>query len=217
MKRRTLTYDGRFVAATGGFSTVEKAIQDIHAYWFGPLDEAGLAGAAQHKLWFGAGAATDADLRNRFGALVDNALAGELDHWGGEDAGLVALVLLLDQFTRNVFRDTARAFAGDPRAQALAREAIAADRHRRLPAIHRVFLYLPLEHCEQLETQNACVRLFEELQAETGSESIADFTRYAVAHREVIARFGRFPHRNAVLGRTSTAAELAHLARHGGF
>jgi len=217
MKRRTLTYDRRSVATTGRFSTVDRAIQDIHAYWFGPLDGDGLAAAAQHKLWFGAGAATDAELRRHFGALVDSALQGELDHWAGDDAGLVALVLLLDQFTRNIFRGTARAFDGDTRALALALAAVADGRHRRLPAIHRVFLYLPLEHCEQLDRQNECVRLFEELQAENGREGIADFTRYALAHREVIARFGRFPHRNAVLGRTSTAAELAHLARHGGF
>ncbi len=91
-------------------------------------------------------------------ALVERALAGELQPWEQRYAGLVALVLLLDQFTRNLFRGTPRAFAGDPRALALARETIATDRHHRLPAIHQVFLYLPLEHCEDLAVQDECVR-----------------------------------------------------------
>ena len=200
-----------------GFPAMQVAIQDIHDYWFGPLDAAGMAGADRNKLWFSASEAVDADLRRRFGALVERALGGELQPWGNDDAGLVALVLLLDQFTRNLFRGTPRAFAGDQRALALARKTIAAGRHRRLPAIHRVFLYLPLEHCEDLATQDECLRLFAALERDAGSESVAGFTRYARAHREVIAQFGRFPHRNAILGRESTPAELEHLARHGGF
>jgi len=196
---------------------MQAAIQDIHEYWFGPLDAAGMARPAQHELWFGASGAVDADLRQRFGALVERALAGALQAWAGDEAGLVALVLLLDQFTRNIFRGTPRAFAGDPQALALAREAVATGRHRRLPAIHRVFLYLPLEHCEDLAVQDECLRLFEELEQVAGSESVAGFRRYAVAHREVIAQFGRFPHRNAILGRNSTPAELEYLAHHGGF
>jgi uncharacterized protein (DUF924 family) len=193
------------------------AIQDIHEYWFGPLDAAGMARPEQHQLWFSASDATDADLRRRFGALVERALDGALHAWADDDAGLVALVLLLDQFTRNIFRGTPRAFAGDPQALALARQTVAAGRHRRLPAIHRVFLYLPLEHCEDLATQDECLRLFAELARDSGGESVAGFQRYALAHREVIAQFGRFPHRNAMLGRDSTPEELAHLASHGGF
>ena len=86
-----------------------------------------------------------------------------------------------------------------------------------LPAIHQVFLYMPLEHCEDLEVQEECVTLFEELAAVTGHQQIADFTRYAIAHREVIAQFGRFPHRNAIVGRESTPEEVDYLAVHGGF
>jgi uncharacterized protein (DUF924 family) len=86
-----------------------------------------------------------------------------------------------------------------------------------LPAIHQGFLYMPLEHTEDLEVQEACVTLFQELAAITGNQMIADYVRYAIAHRDVIARFGRFPHRNAILGRTSTPAELAYLEKHGGF
>lgn len=192
-------------------------IDDIHQFWFGRLDEAGMAEPQQQKLWFSANDAIDDALRQRFGALVERALAGELQEWADHDTGLIALVLLLDQFTRNIFRGTARAFAGDPTALVLARDAIAAGRHQQLPAIHRVFLYLPLEHSEDLAAQDECLRLFRELQQAADSDQVAGFTRYALAHREIIAQFGRFPHRNAILDRESTPEELEHLAQHGGF
>jgi uncharacterized protein (DUF924 family) len=196
---------------------MKEEIEAIHSFWFGPLDDAGLTATDRNALWFGATAATDAACRERFGGLVESALAGDLDEWAGGDRGLVALLLLLDQFPRNIFRASARAFSGDARALDLAQETIAGGHHQRLPAIHQAFLFLPLEHHEDLEVQEECVTLFEELAAVTGSDLIAGFTRYAVAHRDVIARFGRFPHRNAVLGRESTAAELAWLAQRGGF
>jgi uncharacterized protein (DUF924 family) len=196
---------------------MNEEIEAIHSFWFGPLGDAGLTATDRNALWFGATAATDAACRERFGGLVESALAGNLAEWAANDRGLVALVLLLDQFPRNIFRSSARAFSGDARALDLAQETIAGGHHQRLPAIHQAFLFLPLEHHEDLDVQEECVTLFEELAAVTGSDLIAGFTRYAVAHREVIARFGRFPHRNAVLGRESTAAELAWLAQHGGF
>ncbi|MDH4041161.1 MAG: DUF924 domain-containing protein [Gammaproteobacteria bacterium] len=196
---------------------MNSAIAAIHRFWFGPLDAAGFAAPEQNRLWFGASAQTDAVIATRFGTLVSRALAGELEHWAGGDEGLIALVLLLDQFTRNIHRGTPGAFAGDGRALALAQQAIAGGRHRALPAIHRVFLYLPLEHCEDLAVQEECVRLFAELAGEAGAGRIGDFARYAAAHRDVIARFGRFPHRNAILGRTSSPGELAYLEQHGGF
>ncbi len=196
---------------------MDPSIDDIHRFWFGELDDAGLCKPRQRQLWFRKSDDTDRLCRERFGGLVDQALSGGLEHWPDSDRGRVALVLLLDQFTRNIYRDTARAFAGDPRALALARETIAAGHHRRLPAIHQVFLFMPLEHCEDLGVQEQCVALFEELAAVTGSDEIADFTRYARAHRDVIASFGRFPHRNALLGRHSSAAEIEYLEQHGGF
>lgn len=192
-------------------------IEAIHDFWFGELDTDGLCTRDNHARWFGADEETDATCRNRFGARLEQALQGELDHWAESDRGLVALVVLLDQFSRNIHRGTAQAFAGDERALALAQEAIGSGRDQRLPAIHRVFLYLPLEHCEDLETQERCVVLFEELEDSVQHPLFAGFTRYAAAHREVIARFGRFPHRNAALGRTSSPAELAYLQEHGGF
>ncbi len=196
---------------------MEDHISDIHQYWFGPVDEAGFAAARQHKLWFGYSAKADAAIAERFGNLVAKALGGELEDWADSDNGLVALVVLLDQFTRNIYRGTPRAFAGDNTALGLARQALRSNRHRSLPAIHRVFLYMPLEHAEHLATQEECVGLFSCLAKETGAASVADFTRYAAAHRDVIARFGRFPHRNAILGRASSPQELAYLEKHGGF
>lgn len=192
-------------------------ISEIHRFWFGQLDEAGISDAAHQSLWFASGEELDHQLREGFGGQVQQALDGSLDHWADSDRGLIALVVLLDQFTRNIYRGTPQAFSGDGRALALSQKTIETGHHQRLPAIHQVFLYMPLEHSENLDHQEECVTLFEELTAITGSEAIAGFGQYAVAHRDVIARFGRFPHRNAILGRESTQEELAYLKKHGGF
>ena len=196
---------------------MNKGVDAIHEYWFGRLDEAGMCAADRNALWFNANAQDDAHCRERFHTLVDLAVAGDLDDWAAQDDSLVALLVLLDQFTRNIYRGTARAFSGDTRALTLAQETIASGRYQRLPAIHQVFLYMPLEHCEDPEVQEECVTLFEELAVVTGNAQIASFTRYAVAHRDVITRFGRFPHRNAILGRESSPQELAYLEQHSGF
>lgn len=196
---------------------IEKSIEDIHDFWFGELDANGLCVEDRSGLWFGASDETDASCRARFGALLTQALAGTLHSWARTDRGLVALVVLLDQFSRNIRRGTALAFAGDALALTLALDTVASGRHLQLPAIHRVFLYLPLEHCENLAVQEQCVALFEELALQAGHPQFTGFTQYAVAHRDVIARFGRFPHRNAILGRASSDEELAYLEQHGGF
>ena len=193
------------------------AIDDIHDYWFGPLDDAGMAEPAKDKLWFQSTPEDDEVCRTRFGPLVREAVNGGLEDWAESDRGLVALVLVLDQFTRTVYRGGPEAFSGDARALALSQHCIAHGHHQRLPAIHQVFLYLPLEHAEDMEVQEECVELFEQLAAVTGLEAMAGYSRYAVAHRDVIAQFGRFPHRNGILGRESTARELAYLEKHGGF
>ena len=196
---------------------MQSEIAQIHDFWFGSLDEQGMAAPQQHSLWFTASDETDQLLAETFGPLVKSAVAGELTDWADSDRGLIALVLLLDQFTRNIYRGTAGAFSGDEQALALAQHCIAHGHHQRLPAIHQVFLYLPLEHSEDLDVQNECVELFDELSNITGLAQIADFGRYAVAHREVIEQFGRFPHRNGILGRESTPEELKYMETHGGF
>ncbi len=150
-------------------------------------------------------------MRERFGAAVEAALE---DRLGAEwRAAPLALLLLLDQFTRNLFRGTARAFAGDARALSIARALVATGADRRFDTIERGFVYLPFEHAEDLAAQDESVRLFTALAAEDARQ--ADALDYAHRHREVILRFGRFPHRNAALGRASSADEAAYLAQPG--
>ena len=196
---------------------MKEEVNAVHQFWFGPLDAAGFAAPQQNRLWFSANEETDATLGSRFGALVTRALRGELNHWAADDRGLTALVLILDQFTRNIYRGTPEAFAGDAAALELVQPVLASGRHEALPPIHQVFLFMPLEHCEDLAAQEECIRLFSKLAGRSDAERINESARYAVAHRDVIARFGRFPHRNAILGRESTAEELAYLEKHGGF
>ncbi len=194
-----------------------ETIDEILTFWFGQLDDTGMSDAAHCALWFTANEDMDTQIRDRFGHLVASAIAGGLTEWTELDSGLIALIVLLDQMSRNIYRGTPRAFSGDARALTLAQEAISSGRYQRLPAIHQVFLYMPLEHCEDLEVQQECVALFQSLADITGNARIADFSRYAQAHRDVIAQFGRFVHRNAILGRASTPAEKKYLATHKGF
>jgi len=194
-----------------------EAINDILGFWFGELDEQGLCVPEQHSLWFKASDITDQRCRQHFGDLVDQAILGGMEDWVETDEGLMALIILLDQFTRNIYRGTPQAFAGDARALGLAQSAIESGRHRQLPAIYRVFLYLPLEHSELMGMQETCVSLFTELEAEMNQEQFSGFRRYADAHHNVIAEFGRFPHRNTILQRDSSEAELQYLETHGGF
>jgi uncharacterized protein (DUF924 family) len=197
-----------------------RCIAQILDFWFGELDDNGMCDPARNKLWFQSSAAGDSYIRENFGPAVSQALKGDLDHWADQDEGLVALVLLLDQFTRNIHRDTPAAFSGDPAALALATTACESRRHESLPAIHRVFLYIPFEHSENLDSQHAGIECFDGLLsscATAARERISGFRQYSVAHRDVIARFGRFPHRNAILDRESNDEEVEHLQTHGGF
>lgn len=196
---------------------MQQTIDDILNFWFGPLDSEGLCVPEAQKLWFSASNITDETCRSQFGPLLGQATNGDLDQWGESNTGLMALILLLDQMPRNVYRGTAAAFSGDGHALELVLPAIAQGLHLNMPLIHRVFLYLPLEHSEDIELQHQCVSLFDDLAADTGLEQMAGFRQYAVAHREVIAQFGRFPHRNAALGRDSTPDELQYMSTHKGF
>ena len=143
---------------------------------------------------------------------------GGLDDWAGTPAGRLALVILLDQMTRNAYRDTAAMYAFDPRARALSREALQNGHLDALAPIERLFLLLPLEHSEDLADQERCVaetRRLAESVAPAHRETYAGFVDYAIRHRDIVARFGRFPHRNAILGRPSTAEEQAFLTQPG--
>jgi uncharacterized protein (DUF924 family) len=176
-------------------------------FWFGA--EPGVARAE----WFRKDAAFDADIRERFGAAVEAALQGAHRDWDATPEGALARVLLLDQFTRNAFRGTPRAFAGDALALDAARAMRARGDDRALAPLQRVFAYLPFEHAEDAGAQRESVQLFEALAREDPSaEGYADYAR---RHAVVIERFGRFPHRNAVLGRASSSAESAYLSEPG--
>lgn len=194
-----------------------ETVTNILSFWFGDLDEGGISPPGQHSLWFKSNPETDQRCKDAFGAYVESALRGELEDWAESDEGLVALVLLLDQFPRNIYRGTPAAFSGDSRALKLAQAAIQSGQNLRLPAIHQIFLCLPLEHSEDLGVQERSVALVNQLADSTGTEMFEGFARYAVAHRNVIAQFGRFPHRNSILGRESNPEELEYLEKHGGF
>ncbi len=184
----------------------------IFEFWFG-CDET--VGADRQQQWFAADPAFDRLCAERFADDYTAAAAGQLDEWKSEPRSCLALVLLLDQFPRNMFRGTARAFATDRAALSAASGAIAASLDRELAPLHRVFFYLPFEHSEQITDQNESVRLFSDLARD--HPQCSGFLRYAEAHREVIRRFGRFPHRNAMLNRASTLEEKAYLRDHSGY
>jgi uncharacterized protein (DUF924 family) len=177
-------------------------IREILDLWFLPLDDPDHG--KPRKIWWDSTPELDAELRERFGALLEQAIAGGLDHWRKSPDGALALIVLCDQFSRNIHRRTARAFAGDAKARETARYAMA----RNYPAAYgpdmRLFLYMPFEHSEELTDQEFCCTLFATLRDEAENKS-------AIEHRDIIARFGRFPHRNEALGRESTAEELDYL------
>ena len=192
--------------------------QPLLEWWFGDCESSTEVAAQKGKLWFGKRDSQDLEARERFGDWVEQALAGGLTEWTQRPEGWLALVLLLDQLPRMIFRDTPKAFSGDLRAQKLVAQGIAADFDRQLKPIQRVFIYLVFEHCENLAVQNEAVSRFIELVAEQpeGERAVfADNLDYAERHQKVIARFGRFPHRNAVLGRESTAEEMVFLSEPG--
>lgn len=189
--------------------------QPLLEWWFGKAETPNEVAAEKGKLWFGKRNSQDLDAQTRFGDWVEQALAGGLTEWAQRPEGWLALVLLLDQLPRMIFRDTPKSFSGDLRAQALVTQGIAADFDRQLRPIERVFIYLVLEHCENLATQNEAVSRSMDLvaeQPETDRALFTDYLDYAEKHQKVIAQFGRFPHRNAVLGRASTSEELAFLS-----
>ena len=187
-------------------------------FWFSNASGDTPIAQALQKLWWSKNEVVDSDIRNRFGGLVETAASGQLDDWATDPRGRLALILLFDQFPRNMYRDTPRAFAYDTLAGKLALPGIAAGADRTLRAIERVFFYLPLEHAESAELQERCVALFTALAAgvpEDDRKTFTGYVDYAVRHRDVIHRFGRFPHRNHILGRVSTPEETAFLKQPG--
>ncbi len=192
--------------------------EDILQFWFGDATHSPGNAEARMSLWFGASPKVDAQIRERFSASVEAAAAGQHASWTRAQRPALALVVLLDQFPRNIWRGTARAFAHDAQALAVARQAVAAGFVHELAPIEQPFLTLPFQHSEALDAQRESVHLCREI-LETAPPDwrpfLEGFLPYAQQHLELIARFGRFPHRNAVLGRVSTPEEEAYLDRGG--
>jgi uncharacterized protein (DUF924 family) len=185
-------------------------VQDqILDFWFGPRASAEYG--TTRALWFHKDASVDRSILARFGAAVETAVGGGFGDWSAPRDAL-ARVLLLDQFTRNIFRDTPRAFAGDAAALTVATTVVASRGERALIPVERWFLYMPFEHAEDASAQQHSLQLFTALRDETGME---DPLQWAERHAAVIRRFGRYPHRNGILGRESTADEISFLATHG--
>jgi uncharacterized protein (DUF924 family) len=185
--------------------------QEVLDFWFGAPGSAEFD--TQRKVWFTKDGEFDRCIAARFGATIERALRGELDAWTGSAEGALARILLLDQFTRNAFRGEARAFAGDAQALAAASALVGSRQDEQLAPVMRAFAYLPFEHAEGMAMQDEAVRLFTRLVAV--APEFSSSLDYAHRHRAVIERFGRFPHRNASLGRQSTAEELAWIATPG--
>lgn len=173
--------------------------RSIIEFWFAELPS---------SAWFASSVELDSAIVRRFGDIHQAALAGELYSWRHKPLGRLAEIMVLDQFSRNIFRDTPRAFAADGQALVLAQEAIRIHADAELTEEQRIFLYMPYMHSESPAIQNASLRLYEALGLENNY-------RFAVAHQEIVARFGRYPHRNAILGRPSTDEELVFLEEAG--
>jgi len=197
---------------------VQAPWQQLLLWWFGQGTRATDIAAEKQRLWFGYRPEQDTEARERFGALVEQALDGGLQDWAELPEGWLALVLLLDQLPRMIHRNTPKAFSGDERAQQLVRDGLAHGGDMLLAPIQRVFIYLVLEHAENLAVQDLAVAHFtglRDIADEQEQPLFADFLDYAERHREVISRFGRFPHRNAILGRENSDTEQSFLEQPG--
>ena len=191
---------------------------DVLEFWFPPDS------TRANAMWWGKDPRLDAEIRERFGPTLAAAKAGELDGWTATARGRAALIIVLDQLSRNIFRGDPRTYEADAQACALTLAGVRLGQDRELDPMQRLFFYMPLEHSEELEHQETCVELMKGLAADVAAEAGVDparsdrfvgFIDYAVRHRDIVARFGRFPHRNALLGRESTAEEIEFLKQPG--
>jgi uncharacterized protein (DUF924 family) len=195
-----------------------ETIPEIAAFWLGSSLESPEAASDRREWWYRGGAAVDDDIRARFGDLILKACAGKLMAWQSTPDGALALIVLLDQFTRSIYRNTPRAYAGDACAYDVVTRAIEQNLDSALPTVSRIWLYHPFHHAEDVEDQDKGLALLDKLREEAPAEwhpyverSIEGWAR----HRNIVARFGRFPHRNAVLGRDSTEEEYDFLKANG--
>ncbi len=199
---------------TSGSGTMEEILE----FWFGSALPGDAPTPERLRFWFNGGEEADRLIRDGYAAVLQRGAEGELDHWDETPRGSLALIVLLDQFPRNIHRDTPAAYACDPKALDVALRGLERGFDRPLAMMERAFFYLPLEHAEDLALQERSVALFGRLRddAPPALKGVCDsFYDYAVRHRDIIARFGRFPHRNRVLGRESSAEEIEFLKEPG--
>ena len=193
----------------------DSSAQAIVAFWLGDSIQGPEAANAQRSLWYQGGPEVDVEIHERFGSSAERAREGKLVDWERSPEGVLALVILLDQFTRNIYGGTPEAYSGDQLAWTIAKRALSTGLDRALPVTGRIFLYHPFHHSELLAEQQRAVALLEALEREA-PDVWRTYLRRSVegfgGHRDVVARFGRFPHRNKVLGRPSTPEEETYLA-----
>lgn len=199
---------------------LDPRLAQVLEYWLGAEQPTNATALERKQLWFTKSEAVDEEIRHRFGAVMQEALAGRLNEAVATPLGRLAVIIVLDQFMRNAHRGTPKSFAGDPLALQLTLDGVAHghDTDDSIPPVARIFFYLPLEHAEDMTMQNHSVVAFDQLAHEATPDTrefFANTQEYAERHRAVIERFGRFPHRNPILGRTSTPEELAYLAQPG--
>lgn len=191
----------------------DEDIRKIYHFWFGDIEN-GTTVEKRNRLWFGGDKETDETIKANFEPLVLKAQQGELDHWQDTPEGTMALIILLDQFPLNMYRKSSKAYDFEAKALAICLAGLAKKQHEVLSFVEKTFFYLPLEHSENQKHQEMCVDLYQHLY-ETAEEHLREHAKgslnYAVKHKEIIDRFGRYPHRNEVLGRKSNSEEIAFL------
>lgn len=210
VRRSDVGFDGSFDKPRGG----DAAVEDVLSFWFGELNADGIVAPETAQRWWKVDPAFDATIRDRYGDLYERARRGELAHWARSARGRLALILVLDQFSRNMFRDTAAMYGTDDAAVELVLDGLDLGLDQSLAAAEKAFFYMPLMHSEEEEVQELCLAAFTMAAEEAegpARDMLMNNVDYAQRHLDIVARWGRFPHRNARLGRPSTEAELAFL------
>lgn len=190
--------------------------EQVLEFWFGQAEDCDQYLQQQNKKWFSS--ALDDQIQQRFGELTQHAVAGQLNHWSEQPRTRLALILILDQFSRNLFRGTPQAFAQDPHALDLCLNGLDHNMTNGFKIAERAFFKMPLQHSENLEIQERSVREFAALRdqaPEAAQKQAEGYYRFAVLHRDIVKKFGRFPHRNQILGRVSTEEEKTYMAEGG--
>jgi uncharacterized protein (DUF924 family) len=190
-------------------------IERILKFWFGEITD-GLTVEDRNEFWFMANNQTDIKIKNEFEHLVIKAGDGKLSWWEGSAKGSLALIILLDQFPRNIYRGTPKAFQFDEYASRICKQGLLEEKDKDLELIQRCFYYLPLEHSEDIKDQDMCVALYQNMKESAKKQHLKQIEyslKYAEIHRDIIKKFGRFPHRNKILSRNTTKAELEFLSK----